>query len=174
MSDLTGLQQLAGRLIGNVGLLETRLFGLEIQHEDFPTGDGIIELDDPAMSLRSTRSEGGGLAYILVVQARVLERDSDDEEAEPLELATLEVAYGALYTSNEEALGGVSDDEARAFGYTVALMTIWPFMRAIIANTIREMNLPGSFVLPMISQSEIAEAAANDGYADEAAEPEAL
>lgn len=128
--------------------------------------------DSYAMSLRSTRSEGGGLAYILKIQARVLERDSDDEETEPLELASLEVAYGALYTSNEEALEGVSDDEARAFGYTVALMTIWPFMRAIIANTIREMNLPGSLVLPMISQSDSADAAANDGYDDEEAEPE--
>lgn len=167
MSGLSELQDGARRLVGHVTLEETRLFGINIQHTDFPDGEHEVGLGALSLELQVGRAEET-LSYILIVRT-ALEESLEEDSTKTL--AEIEVAYGARYEYDREDLHDITEDEARSFGFAVAVMTIWPFLRAVIANNVREMNVATFALIPTLSQADVASAAQTATTSnDEAAE----
>ncbi len=158
MITYTALQEQAVRIVEHAHLRQVQLFGVEARHLTFGEPGASPELGDMSIRLESTSTGEGGMAYVVVVQTDVVEPSLQSEI--PTTRATIEVAYGALFSLAPEA-GGATPEEARAFGFTIAVMTVWQYIRAVITNTLHEMNLgSGTLVIPTITQRELAEAAA--------------
>jgi preprotein translocase subunit SecB len=158
MIDFTALQDVASRLVPHASLHEIKLFGMQARHQAFAQGESDPWLSDLSVRLESSESGSSSLAFVLVVSTELLEQQGD-AEAEPRVLAELEVAYGALY-GIDEAAGEITPAEREAFGYTVAAMTVWPYIRAVVSRTLADMNFGASILIPTVTQREIAEAAA--------------
>ena len=170
MSQYTDLQERARRVVeAGAALVETKLFGLQARHQAFPAGEGEILLSDLALRLENSATAETMLAYVLVLQTQVLQ--VTDGEDEPAVLADLEVAYGARYVLSD-GVGELSSDEVRAFGFSIAAMALWPYIRATVSHTIAEMNLAFSALIPTITQAELAAAAGAE--AEDLASPGSL
>lgn len=161
MIDLTWLQETASRLVPHASLGEVRLFGVSAFHRGFARDDGEVALSDLSIRLESgpdDEESRGAIAYVLVVQVQVVD-SAVDTGGEQRVLAEIEVGYGALYLFSDEA-GSIGTEERRAFGYTVAAMTVWPYIRAVISSVLADMGYGTNILIPTMTQREIAEAAA--------------
>lgn len=149
--ELTEVQQLAGRLVGKSQLIETRLFGSACQHVRFPEGDGQIFPGEVVVDVQSQSDQNDAVGvYLLSVQVPLLQ----DVDEEPLELATFQVTYGALYAIDDEVLDATRS-EREAFGQCVAALALWPFARSEIAHMSSSMNSPVQMLLPVLTQRDV-------------------
>lgn len=174
MTTYTILQEAAVRLLGHASLSEIKMFALNARHRSFVDEDGEQpHLTDLSVRLESSANGDTTLAYAVVVETTLVQDSPEGDESEARLLAEIEVAYGALYDLSSEA-GGATDDETKAFGFAVATMAVWPFIRAAIAQVLGDMNFLGSArLIPTITQRELAEAAWAADQTDASAEDSA-
>jgi len=156
--DLVALQDRARRLVGHTDLRDIRLFGLNLDHQAFPTPDGHAQFGD--FDLRLTVSEWASdepretVAFVLHLTTNVVEAS---DEGDPRELVRTFIAYGGLYGLNDE-VRDATRDELEGFGILIACMAVWPYMRGTLASALRDMDLHGDLVLPILTPRELADA----------------
>lgn len=169
MGALTALQDLALPLLPHAQLRDIRLFRLEVQHLAFGQ-PADVQIDNLALSLQATSMGADpmeGMAFVLQVDAELV---SATAESSYEALASLSAAYGAIYLLDGKQAADPDEEQVRAFGVTVGAMAVWPYLRAALANGVRELGYGTMGLLPTLTHTDLFDLIAS---ADEESDPDA-